>query len=145
MTSLAPFFSNVWVKVEDEAVFRGHLSAGTCTSKRSKYTTQLEEERGGNLQRERGFTDCAFSVHTFTLILCVSDAAAVFVWCAYTYTITHPKPQPAKIQFESPVWHVQLRCTNAAYSCLEKWDTLCFLSVLPANHAFFSHFISSNF
>lgn len=130
-------------------VFGGHLSAGTCTSRRSKYATQLGEERGGNLQEERGFTDCAVSVHNFTLILCVSVLALQFLCGVPTHTqlITHPKPpQPnAKIQFESQVWHVQLRCTNAAYSCLEKWDTLCFPFSPACQPAFFSFFISSNF
>lgn len=80
------------------------------------------------MQKERGFTDCAVSVHNFTLILCMSVLVLQFLCGVPTHTqlITHPKPQPAKIQFESQVWHVQLRCTNAAYSYLEKWDTLCF-------------------
>lgn len=29
-------------------------------------------------------------------------------------TMTYPKPRPARILFESQVWRVQLRCTNAA-------------------------------
>lgn len=77
---------------------------------------QLGTERGGNPQKDRGFTDCAVGVHNFTLILYVSVLALQFLCGVPTHTqlITHPKPQPAKIQFESQVWHVQLRCTNAA-------------------------------
>lgn len=32
----------------------------------------------------------------------------------HTPLMTHPKPRPARIQFESQVWRVQLRGTNAA-------------------------------
>lgn len=38
------------------------------------------KERGGNLQKERGFTHCAVII---LLILCVSVSAATFVWRAY--------------------------------------------------------------
>lgn len=33
---------------------------------------------------------------------------------AHTQLMTYPKPRPARILFESQVWRVQLRCTNAA-------------------------------
>lgn len=58
---------------------------------------QLGKERGGNLQKGRGFTDCAVSVHNFTLILCMSVLALQFLCGVPTHTqlITHPKPQIA--------------------------------------------------
>lgn len=74
---------------------------------------QLGKEKGGNPQKDTGFTDSAVN---FTLILYVSVLALQFLCDVPTHTqlMTHPKPQPEKIQFESQVWHVQLRCTNAA-------------------------------
>lgn len=78
--------------------------------------TQLGKAKGGNPQKDRGFTDSAVGVPNFTLILYVSVLALQFLCGVPTHTqlMTHPKPQPEKIQLESQVWHVQLRCTNAA-------------------------------
>lgn len=74
------------------------------------------ERRKGNLRKDRGFTNYADSVYNFTLDVCASAQALRFVCGVHTHTqlMTHPMPRPARIQFESQVWRVQLRCTNAA-------------------------------
>lgn len=95
----------------------GCCAAGICASipQREGNRDGEKEARKGRREREAERDKEVLPVPTLCIILhlmCV--CVSLCVVCVHTVPMTHPKPRPARIQFESQVWRVQLRGTNAA-------------------------------
>lgn len=127
-----------WVQVKGEAVQSGWAvwnchdapllspcyrfvwcAAGVCTSIPQRGGSKWREGKGGEEKFEKKWrqalqTTPILCIHLRCVTVCVSVLALQFVCGAHTQLMTYPKPRPARIPFESQVWRVQLRCTNAA-------------------------------
>ncbi len=80
---------------------------------------EREREREFETKRDKEVLPTLLPQCIILHLMCVRqcEACCLCVVCdVHTHTppMTHPKPRPARIQFESQVWRVQLRGTNAA-------------------------------